>query len=387
MSEWTFAPFGTLADLARGGFTIGPFGSKVTTSDYREAGVPFIRGINLSKGKFHDDEFVFITEHLADEVRSANVRGGDLVFTRKGTVGQVALIPRASRFSRYVISSSQMKASVDSRTAIPEFYLYWFRSPEGQAAIFANVSTVGVPSIANSLETLRRIEVPLPSLAEQARIAEVLGTLDDKIAVNERIAAVCDQLISATFQRVMQSASVTTRLGDVIDLIYGRALREPDRRPGPVAVYGCTGQVGWHDVALQHSPSVIVGRKGANAGCVTWSPGPSWTIDTAYYVRPRAPIPVEFLYFLLRSAGLDALVGDSAVPGLNRNAALDCQVKVPEKDELLNFSHQAQVLLSRTVCSAAENAKLAELRDTLLPKLMSGEIRVRDAERRVGEAL
>ena len=100
----------------------GPFGSELTARDYVEEGVPVIRGVNLPKDcRFKDDEYVFVREEKAEQLIGNNAYPGDVVFTQRGTLGQVGLIPKEPRFPRYVISQSQMKLTVNPEKAEAQF--------------------------------------------------------------------------------------------------------------------------------------------------------------------------------------------------------------------------------------------------------------------------
>ncbi len=96
---------------------------------------------------------------------------------------------------------------------------------------------------------------------------------------------------------------------------------------------------------------------------------------------------MEFLLFALRATGLTRQVGDSAIPGLNRSIALDCEVNLPENAEIIWFTDIARPILKATDQRENESRVLAELRDTLLPKLISGELRIRDVEKVVEDAV
>lgn len=122
-----------------------------------------------------------------------------------------------------------------------------------------------------------------------------------------------------------------TTLGALAPFRYGRALTAKDRvATGTVPVYGSSGIVGQHDVALHDGPGIIVGRKG-NVGSVFWSAGPFWPIDTTFVVTDPGPADLRFVYHLLLSLSpLMALMNeDSAVPGLNRTRAHAIKVSVP----------------------------------------------------------
>jgi type I restriction enzyme S subunit len=231
---------------------------------------------------------------------------------------------------------------------------------------------------------IANIRIMLPARGEQEAIAMLLGALDDKIAVNDRIATTANSLLKAHFSVTMQNAEREARLGELVELKYGKALKEEDRAPGQIPVFGGNGISGWHDAPLSNGPGIIVGRKGANAGSVSWSQGPFWPIDTAFYVDSASgSMPLEFLLFLLECAGLRNIVGDSAIPGLNREMALSITVRLPTEDGIKLFTETAKPLLAMNAQITEESRVLAQLRDTLLPRLMSGEIRVRDAEKAV----
>jgi type I restriction enzyme S subunit len=108
----------------------GPFGSKLISTDYVDEGIPVIRGSNLNGGRYlKEDDFVYVSEQKMREDLFGNLaHPGDIVFTQRGTLGQVALIPDNSRFDTYVISQSQMKLTVDKDKADVRFIYYFFRA-------------------------------------------------------------------------------------------------------------------------------------------------------------------------------------------------------------------------------------------------------------------
>jgi len=259
------------------------------------------------------------------------------------------------------------------------FLLYAYLAPDFQEVIRQR-SIHGATVERIPLVDLPDWPIRIAPLPEQIAIGNLLGALDDKIGVNELVISNASTLLRAHFSAGMQGITREVKLGDLIDLRYGKALRETDRTPGKVPVFGGNGISGWHNIALAQGPGIIIGRKGANAGSVSWSQGPYWAIDTSFYVEPLSSrVPQEFLYFLLRSAGLRNLVGDSAIPGLNRDVALGRDVELPSNDFILRFSAAAESLLALSAQIGDESRALKELRDALLPELVSGQIRVRDA--------
>ncbi|BDV01381.1 hypothetical protein TDMWS_14660 [Thermodesulfomicrobium sp. WS] len=110
-------------------------------------------------------------------------------------------------------------------------------------------------------------------------------------------------------------------IGELMPFSYGKGLPERRRNAnGRVPVYGSNGVVGFHDASLTDGPTVVIGRKGT-VGAVHYSPVPCWPIDTTFYVTGTEPWLVRFRYYVLKSLGLEHMNADSAVPGLNRDAA------------------------------------------------------------------
>jgi len=278
------------------------------------------------------------------------------------------------------------------------------------------------------------VPIDVPPLSEQRAIANILGTLDDKIEVNRRMSATLEAMARALFKawfvdfepvRAKQAARsaggatgnqksegrdpglpshlaalfpdrlVETEHGevpegwevrtvaDIMEFAYGKALKASERVDGQVPVYGSGGVTGFHDEAHVKGPSIIVGRKGT-VGSLYWEDRPFFPIDTVFYVQSKAPL--TFCYHHLQTLGLENMNTDAAVPGLNRNNVY--RLPVPwSSDELLASFDKIVLGYRRRMRAAGEEIEtLAALRDTLLPKLISGDLRVKDAEKFLGAA-
>jgi type I restriction enzyme S subunit len=139
--------------------------------------------------------------------------------------------------------------------------------------------------------------------------------------------------------------------------------------------------VGWHDERLVDGPGIVVGRKG-NPGVITWAYTGFYPIDTTFYVVPKEKgASVYFLFYALRLHDLPSLGADSAVPGLNRNMVYMSQQLIPSPQVVQAFDAFARPLYARLYESDVESRTLAAIRDALLPELLSGEIRIKDAGR------
>ena len=136
----------TLAEIAapiRNAIVGGPFGSNLVSKDYVAAGVPVIRGQNMG-GKWVSGSFAFVSPTKAIALSSNLARPNDLVFTQRGTLGQVSLVPKTP-FDFYVVSQSQMKITVDPTKADVVFLYYLFKTPEQLKYIFNSAIQTGVP--------------------------------------------------------------------------------------------------------------------------------------------------------------------------------------------------------------------------------------------------
>ena len=158
-------------------------------------------------------------------------------------------------------------------------------------------------------------------------------------------------------------------VGERIDLAYGSGLREEDREPGDVDVYGSNGVVGSHTHALVNGPGILVGRKGT-VGAIHYASGPFWPIDTVYYVVPRRRDELRFLHHLLNYLPLKFLNAATGVPGLSRRDACSLLGVFPSPKEQASI---ARIL--DTVDSALERTRTAverahEFHSSLLHELL-----------------
>jgi type I restriction enzyme, S subunit len=179
---------------------IGPFGKALMANQYTETGVPVLRGVNVNRGRFHDDDFVFVDFETADRLSKFESYPDDVLLVHKGTLGQIGLMPRKRKHSRYIMGNSMMRVRCDPKKLLPDYLYYWLSSAEGQHYLFSRVSQVGVPQIQTPLTTLRQATLPVPTLPEQQAIAHILGTLDDKIELNRHMNQTLETAARAIFK-------------------------------------------------------------------------------------------------------------------------------------------------------------------------------------------
>jgi type I restriction enzyme S subunit len=181
---------------------IGPFGEKIRAEMYTSVGAPVLRGTNVNTDeRFHDSDFVFIDPEVAErEFGKFVCEADDVILCHKGTLGKIGIIPKRTRFKKYIMGNSMMKVRCDKKKLEPLYLYYWLTSRDGQDYLFSRVSQVGVPQIQRPLTTLREATLPLPPLSEQRAIAHILGTLDDKIELNRRMNETLEAMARALFK-------------------------------------------------------------------------------------------------------------------------------------------------------------------------------------------
>ena len=163
----------------------------------------------------------------------------------------------------------------------------------------------------------------------------------------------------------MRSEWKQTTLGELAPFTYGKSLPTRKRNAsGQVPVFGSNGVVGYHDAALTDGPTIIIGRKGT-AGAVHYSPVPCWPIDTTFFITDDDAELTRFKYYALCTLGLDDMNTDSAVPGLNRNAAHAREFGVPNETEQRRIAHILGTLDDKIELNCRMNATLEGMAQAL----------------------
>ena len=405
-----------LIDIAASGRSVisGPFGSNIGKRFFQESGVPIIRGNNLTTDskKFVDEGFVYLSEEKADELNSDAIEG-DILFTAAGTIGQVGMIPRSAAYKRYVISNKQLRFRVDPKKANSDYVYYWLASPWIFKTILNKNTGSTVPLI--NLGIIKSLPISLPEdVYEQEKIANVISKIDSKIELNNLINAELEAMAKTLYdywfvqfdfpfdfaqgkpaangkpykssggkmvynpilKREIPEGWDARKLGEVISLEYGKPLKTELRTGSGFPVVGSNGVIGFHAEFLVKGPGIVVGRKGT-VGAVTFLHDNFFPIDTTYFVQPKIGIKFYYLKFLLDSLGLNKMNSDSAVPGLNREAALRIPiVGIPE--EIISFFEKTvMAFFKKLETNNKENEILVKLRDWLLPMLMNGQVTVK----------
>ena len=405
-SEWTFAPLESCLEAL--------IDYRGKTPEKTDSGIPLITAKIIKRGRIEKATEFIAEDNYASWMRRGIPKEGDIVLTVEAPLGEVAQLGSEKIALAQRVVTLRGKEGVLDNT----YLLYLLQTEEMLEQLKARATGTTVLGIKQS--ELRKVPLSLPPIAQQRSAASILKTLDDRLTLLRETNATLETIAQALFKswfvdfdpvrakaegfepEVMDAATAAlfpdsfeeSELGlvpsgwkvgkveDLMELPYGKALKATDRVDGQVPVYGSGGITGCHNESLVNGPSVIVGRKGT-VGSLYWEDRPFFPIDTVFYVRTDNPL--TYCYYLLQTLGLENMNTDGAVPGLNRNNAYRLPVVVATTSILESFDEIVSSLRNKMFSNSQHTQTLTQLRDTLLPRLISGQLRLPEAEVMVEE--
>ncbi len=356
--------------------SMGPFGSNIKKECFVSSGIPVLNGSNLTDVAMNDDAFRYVTEEKADSLGKANAHRGDIVVTHRGTLGQISFIPDTSLYERYVISQSQFRFRCNDKV-LPEYLTYYFHTRKGQYDLLSNASQVGVPALARATTTFQQLEVDIPELDDQRKIIGLLENIRKKTELNKKINEnLADQAQAIYQQYFLIEADPNWPLGhlsDLIDVKYGKDHKK--LADGVYPVYGSGGIMRYVERPLYEKESVLIPRKGT-LNNVMYVKQPFWSVDTMFYTEMKQANVAKFVYHFVKSKDLASMNSGSAVPSMTTAILNALELRIPSAEALFQFENSIAPMYEMMKENEDQSRKLTELRDALLPKLMSGEIDV-----------
>jgi type I restriction enzyme S subunit len=390
-----------LADIAEVRAGQSPPGPTISEA---KSGVPFFQG-----AKDFGPRYPRVRTYTTAPARLA--QPGDILLSVRAPIGRVNRSQTECAIGRGLVALRGLFGKVCT-----DYLEYWLRfyeprwhQHESAGSVFANLSTAD----------LRRLEIPLPPLSEQRAIAEVLGALDDKIEANRRVRQILMELLDLSYIASVEAcAEQSVPMGELVELGLGGVWGSDEpQSPDDIRV-NCLRGIDLANVANGVRPlppvrwlsrtqfekreytegeiwvegsgsfcgrSLLVGHYLDNL-----FEGPIRPSNFVKRLVPRqssslATVAWLSLRYAYRSGEISAWRTGSAFPNINVEALLRHVVKVPPSAVVDDLAVLAKVVLDPA--PLLESVRLASLRDALLPKLLSGELRVRDAERLVEDAV
>lgn len=394
--------------------SMGPFGSDVKKEFYVDNGVPILNGSNLQGFKLQEDSFGYLTKEKADSLKKCNAHRGDIIVTHRGTLGQIVYVPVDSKYDRYVISQSQFRFRCKADLVDVQYLVYYFHTREGQYKILANASQVGVPALARATSTFRLIDIKLPPLDDQRRIASILSSLDRKIELNNKINADLEEMAQAIFKNwfvdfepfkdgkfvdselgMIPEGWKVGRLTDIIKLMPGGTPKTseplywdngtiPFFSPKDVNGVYCFAtekhitETGLNKCSSNLYPkdTIFITCRGT-VGKVCLAACDMAMNQSNYAIRAIDGYSQYYVFFLVKSV-VERLIKKSngAVFSAITSKDFDEEILIPSQKAVEDFTNVIDGFFRRIFTIGTENSRLSLLRDTLLPRLMSGELEV-----------
>ena len=261
-----------------------------------------------------------------------------------------------------------------------DYLFYLVCSPEvREPAIKSMVGSSGRQRV--QTDVVKNLVIEVPPLAEQEKIGSFLKLIDDKIALNDRINKNLEQQAQAIYQQMF----ITNRnpnwenglLSDLIAVRYGKDHKKLE--DGVYPVYGSGGIMRYVEKPLYTGESVLIPRKGT-LNNVMYVNGAFWSVDTMFYTEMLRSNVAKFVYHFVKSKDLALMNAGSAVPSMTTSILNAMQLYIPDNETLSTFEEIVSPMYSQMQENKKQSKKLADLRDTLLPRLMSGELDVSEIE-------
>jgi type I restriction enzyme S subunit len=364
----------------------------------QKEGVPFIKGKNISGGAidFSTCDFITLEDHR-EACRRVKPQRGDILFSNIGSVGDTAVVKYDREFSIKNVALFRPDQNKVDRT----YFYYLILSPEFRSSVMNIRSGSAQPFV--SLANLRSFEVRyIEDGATQKRIAEILSAYDELIENSQQRIKILESMARALYREwfvyfrfpghesvplvpsalgdIPQGWEVTT-LGHLVELRKGKNITRATVRDGIVPVIaGGLEPAYYHDVPNTHGPVITISASGANAGYMHLHHVDVWASDCSY-IDSTATAQIFYYYLWLdhRRALVTHLQRGSAQPHVYTKDLEDLEaLRVPE-DLLATFHSEVTPIFDLVKLLAARINSLRATRDLLLPRLLSGQIKVEEA--------
>ena len=381
----------------------GPFGSNLKVSCFTETGFPIIDGANLKGITVTDNITKFVSEDKARSLHRSIAKRRDIVVTISGNVGQISYIPDNSQYEEYLCSQRQFRVTFDESKIYVPYLVYYLHSVEGRSKILAFANQTGVPALSQPLKNFRKIKIDLPSLENQHKIAAILSALDEKIATNRAINDNLQQQVLAMYRNkfidTTNAERTICRADEFFDISIGKT---PPRKESQwfsnnpedvtwvsISDMGSCGlyirksserltqeAVKRFNIKVVPDNTVLLSFK-LTVGRIAITNGEMTTNEAIAHFKTDCKSINEYLYCFLRCFNFETMGSTSSIAtAVNSKIIKGMPFVVPTNYELKEFHDIAAPMFAQIKANQNEIYNLTALRDTLLPKLMSGELDV-----------
>ena len=314
---------------------------------------------------FYDSYFINATERTISEIGHSKfatrfVPKDSVMYTCIASIGKIGIAQSD------VLTNQQINSIIPSKGTCGRFIYYLLR----YATPYIQQQNAGCAVPIINKGDFENIEIPLPPLPIQRRIADVLSAYDDLIENNRRRIAILEETARLAYRKWFGEAEQgrTATLGEVAEVLYGKDHKKiPD---GTIPIFGSGGVMRYGATAIFDKPSVLIPRKGT-IGNVMYVDEPFWTVDTMFYTRFKLPNMEKILYYQLCDYNLASMSTGAAVPSMTTAILNSLKIVVPPDNLRVKFDMAVEPMFLQKCLLKKQNASLAAARNMLLPRLMN----------------
>lgn len=359
-----------LKDLCIGGK--GKYGIPASAVPYNEKLYTYLRITDITDdGRINKSGLVSVDDEKAGEYL---LRPNDIVFARTGgSTGRNYFYDGTD--GEFVYAGFLIKFSINPNCVNPKYIKYYCQSR--QYRDWVNSFNTGSTRGNINAQTYANMELPLLKRDQQDLLVDTLSALDSKIELNNKINENLERQAQAIYiDMFVQKPNPTWKHGYLSDLITIRYGKDHKKlAEGIYPVFGSGGFMRKVERPLYDKESVLIPRKGT-LNNVMHINEPFWCVDTMFYTEMKLPNVAKFVYHFLKSKDLASMNAGSAVPSMTTAILNAMELPIPSSDSLEIFENLVSPMYVVMQHNEKESEKLAELRDSLLPKLMNGEIEI-----------
>lgn len=378
MAEWIDI---LLSDILMDkGYIRGPFGSALKRGDMKEDGIPVYE---QQHAIYNSRDFrYYIDEQKFNEMKRFQVKKDDLIISCSGTVGKVSIIKDDD--PKGIISQALLLLRADTNKVLPLYLKYFFSSREGYNAIVSRSSGSVQVNIAKR-SVIEQIPLKLPQIKTQRKIVGVLSSIDEKIEVNERINNNLEQQVTTVFYNMFgkyeQNSNTHKPLSTIAKFKYGTMPKKDKLGTGHYHAFSGYQIVGTYPEVMFENPQLIIVARGVGGcGDVKYTPANCYLTNLSIAIITEKTMHDDYLYHYLRLHDTKIMNTGSAQPQITVSTLEKFEIPIPPEEEMIRFSDFVQPFKQQYRNNQDENKLLSKLRDTLLPKLMSGELDISDID-------
>lgn len=376
-SNYTIKPLVELADIQT-----GPFGSQLHKEDYVEDGTPIVTVEHLGNKNFTEQNLPCVSDKDKERLCKYVLKTGDVVFSRVGSVDRCSYV--SDKYDGWMFSGRCLR--VRPKDEIDAQYLYYYFLLETTKKFVRGIATgATMPSI--NTKFMGEVPISYPSKTAQKRIANILGAIDEKIEINKSINDNLLQQASAIYQAWFEdfvladgSVSSTWKQGTLADIANVSSGKRPPVKSAVktdtavIPLVGAASIMGYTTEANHTDKILVTGRVGTH-GVIQRFNSPCWTSDNTLVITSDF---YEYTYQILQRIDYNSMNRGSTQPLITQGDMNKVSILIPDQETLHDFETLVGQLMGQYQSNILENNKLAEIRDALLPQLMSGELDVSD---------